>query len=289
MGFGYVQRIVPVHRAVELDQDFLQAASPRTVVAGDSHARNAVDASALDGAEAINIAVGGETWLKTRYRLPWLLDQRPHTVSRVVLGMDHASPSGWKVDSWEPEAVWGRYVSWPQLAEQRNRPFAMGGRALKANVAPYAGELDTLLQLLTGTRAFQVEGGPRLQPPRHRRRLGAAAADAHFRNTEAIDATLLWAVEGLVAELQARDIDVVFVAYPMSRGYLERLEPLGVTDPWTHPRLEALLDRPGVSFFDYSRAMTERPEWFYDGDHVNGTGRRMISRRLAVDLATLDR
>ena len=279
--------VTPRHRAAELDRIFLERA-PRTeiLVAGDSHARNAVDPEVLG--RALNIAVGGETYIKTTFRLPWLLDQAPETVSTVVLGLDHVSLSGWKVDAWEPESVWGRYADWGLLAQVRGRPFAYAARWVKSRLAPYAGELDTAHQLFTATRAFQDETDRNRfarQPARFMRRAGREAADLHLGGQVHLHPAQLWAFERMVEDLRDRGIRVVLVAYPVSRAYLARLDELGVAAPQTRPEVQPILAREGVDFLDFSHRLVERPEAFYDADHLNGMGRKWFSRQLRMALA----
>jgi hypothetical protein len=281
----WTSMVQPQHRAQVLDAAFLGGTEPLDLlVAGDSHGRNAINDAGIQ--RALNISVPGQTWLKASFRLPWLLDQTDRSVSRVVLGLDHGSLSGWKLDAWQPEGVWGRYVDFLALGQLRNRPFSYSARWAKARFAPYAGELDTLGQLVTGTRAFRSgPGRTGVESKRRNRRTGAEAADLHLTGQNATDPYQLWAFGRLMTDLTARrELEVILVAFPVSRGYLQRVQQLGAPNPWDHPDVRRWLKHDRVRFLDFSAAAEARPEMFYDGDHLGGLGSRWFTAGLAARL-----
>lgn len=284
----YVGTVGRRHRAIELDAELLRGKGPVSVlVAGSSHARNAVAAPRLGG---LNVAVAGEHGLKTRHRLPWLLDRTRRPIGAVILEWDAASLSDWKVDDYVPEYVWGRYVPFLALGWERDRPFDYGGMWLKRVAMPYVGEGDNVANLLAGTRAFQDERDlDRLRdaPPKWMRRAGADAAGVHLAGHDPFAPALVAAWEELVADLRGRGLRVVMVSYPVSEEYAAEAERLGATRDGRRALLEPRL-RPGeVDWIDLEDEYFGREGAFYDGDHLSGPARLHFTGLLAERLAAL--
>ncbi len=285
---GYLLLIPRAHRVVELDRTLMRHSKPLDVlIVGDSHAQSGVEPAILG--RSLNVAVAGEHYLKSRYRVPWLIDRHPARIRTVVTAFDHVSFSGWKADMWEPERVWGRYVNWFELGVIREQRWSYMARWSKANLAPYVGELETVEQRIMQTRGFRQKGAEQ-QASRLRRRTGVEAATAHFSKGLPTDPTLVQAQADLVADLRARNIQVVLVSFPVSRGYFETAESMGATHPRDSEALQSLLADPGVHYVDLSELFLDHPDRFYDGDHLGGEGRRAFTwalRRELVNLALL--
>jgi hypothetical protein len=285
---AYVSTVGHDHRAVELDRAFLDDSRPLSVlVAGASHARNGVGADALGG---LSIAVAGEHPVKTRYRLPWLLDRSERPIGAVVLELDAASFSSWKADEFAPEYVWGRYVPLMELGMLRGAPLDYAGKWLKARAVPYAGELNNLMFWRAGLRAFQDEDDTERfkgQPPAWMRKSGEEAARLHFEGHHPFDPLKVWAFQTLVAELRARDVHVVLVRFPVMADYAAVAESHGATAELRDELVAPLLSPGEVDELDYEAMFFDRPGAFYDGDHLNAQGRRALTRRLGADLRQL--
>ena len=283
----YQTYVVPEHRVSELDQHFLASDAPLDLlVVGDSHAMNGVQAKLL-GPKALNIAVSGEHILKTYYRLPWLLDRSGRKVKTVVLPFDAHVFSERNTDRFEPEPVWGQYVDYVDLGLRKIEPVLYAKKWTKAFVAPYAGELHTLEQLVTAKRAFQNENSPNrfaARPDRAQRRPAEDAARDHLEGYNPLDEAMIWAFRSLIRELQRRDIQVVLVAYPVSFEYSRVVDAMGAREAVRERVLQPLLERKAIPFLDFETAFHDRPDWFYDGDHVNATGRLKLTKLLARKL-----
>lgn len=280
----FVFGVVRVHDAREMDARWLLG--PRAVelmVAGDSHPRFAVEAPVLGS--AINVAVPGEHYQKSMYRVPWLLDHGTRPVRSVILPFDAASFASFKDESFQPEAVWGRYVDWAELGAHKHQRWVFAGKAAKASVAPYLGELDTVLQWLTASRHFRDPGGSMLKVAYFEG--GAMAAQRHFAGAQAWDPDMEWAFRRLIGDLTHRGIRVVLVRFPVTRAYAAESRRLGA-DPSLRDALLAEIAKPGVvDHLDFEGAMFGQPDLFGDGDHLNPIGKRRFSVMLAGELRRL--
>ncbi len=282
------------HAAVRLDEAFLKGPKRvRILFAGDSHTRNAIDPESLGNVQ--NIAVGGEHFLKTKYRLQWLLTQGDVQVDAVVLPLEASSFTSWKADNFEPEGVWGRYVDFVEVGRRRGDVVAYLGRAVKGRVFPYVGEADTWFQYLVGAAAFREEAGLgtfALASPQERAHQARDAAERHFKGNRVDDPSLVWAFRSLIRWLNAKDIRVVLMAYPVSRPYQMAAAGYGGRAVAREGVLPGLLEREAVEFLDYEDVMFGDDRFFLDADHLNVLGARQLSRAIRprlVEMGLLDK
>lgn len=272
------------HDVRNMDARWLAGPRPVNVmIAGDSHARFAVEGPVLGA--AINVAVPGEHYLKTMYRVPWLLDHGSRRVGAIVLPYDAISFATFKADSYSPELVWGRYIDWFDLGRRKQQRFSFFGKWLKARFAPYVGEFETMEQYLTASKHFRdpTGGGPSplaLQVAED----GTMVAQRHLRGAQPWDPVMEDGFRTLVADILQRGIRIVLVRFPVTRDYAVELRRLGA-DPSKREALFAEIGRPGVvDQLDYEKLFFGKPEMFADGDHLNPIGKRELSIALARDL-----
>ncbi|MEQ1505872.1 MAG: hypothetical protein ABMB14_26795 [Myxococcota bacterium] len=274
------------HDVRRMDAKWLLGPRPVDVmIAGDSHARFSVEAPILG--LAINVAVPGEHYQKSTYRVPWLIDHGTRTVGTVVLPFDAVSFASFKDDSFEPELVWGRYLDWWELGRQKGKYFEFAGRWAKSRIAPYVGEFPTVLQYLTTTRHFRdptdPQGGLNLTFFEN----GTDAARRHLEGADVWDPDMEWAFRRLVSELVERRIRVVLVRFPVTRAYAAESRRLGA-DPALRDQLLTELAKPGVvDHLDFESMFFDSPEMFGDGDHLNPIGKRRFSLTFAEALVRL--
>ncbi|MEO0602650.1 MAG: hypothetical protein AAF211_14505 [Myxococcota bacterium] len=281
---AYTQTIGPAHDASRMDARWLHRESPVDVmIAGASHARFGVEAEVLG--PAVNVAVPGEHYGKSRFRVPWLLDRAGHGLEVVVLPFDAASFSPFKATNYSPEYVWGRYVDFGVLAREQGDAVHWAGRALKAYAAPYVGELRTVWQFATGTRHFRARQGialglAQIEEPRQ-------IAARHFGGSpETFDPRMVEALRALISELRERRVRVVLVRYPVAPAYRRAAARLGVRSDPRDALLAELLQPGGVEHLDFTTVFDDRPGAFLDADHLGPRGRRAFSRLLRSALVS---
>lgn len=286
LSVAYVRGIASAHDARRQDGKWLLG--PRDVdvmVAGDSHARFAVEAPLLG--LAINVAVPGEHYLKTMYRVPWLLEHGEREVGAVLLPFDAASFSSFKNDSFEPERIWGRYVDWTELGAVRDQRLAYAGKWAKDELAPYVGELGTVLQFATSSRHFRDPTDSSTSLALAVFEDGPTVARRHFEGSDPFDADLVWAFRRILEDLRGRGIRVVLVRYPVTAGYAEAAASYGATRA-LRDALFAEVGEPGiVDQLDFEDALVGHRDLFGDADHLSIQGKRALTKLLAVELARL--
>ena len=290
----YVGSVAPAHRVVEVDAEWFAGDAPIRVLAlGGSHTRSAIDPDLMP--DSLNLGVGGEHYLKTLYRIRHLLREHDRAVSCVLLPLDAASLSSWKTDDFTPEFVWGRYVDFIAVGRIQHKPFAYARMWTKARLFPYAGELETVRMMRSGTKAFKDEEQlSRLAASnqldvaaRSERRSGRDAAQEHLGGYNHADPALSWALREIVRTFRERGTRVVLVSYPMTAGYSNTARRLGA-DMGPQKALVAELAQAGaVEHLDFETLFHEKPEKFYDGDHLSKPGREHFSRLLRQSLLSL--
>jgi hypothetical protein len=281
---GYVRLVARGHKAIRADATFLARAPERIelLVCGDSHPRSDIDPTQLSD-RTVNIAIGGEHFLKTWYRMRYLLDAGDRTIDALLLPLDAGSFSSWHGDNFSPEYVWGRYVDFLEVGRVRGRPWGYVGRALKADVFPYAGELRTLNQVRTKRFGFGEElplGSFGALSPAQRRATGLQVAIDHFRDADPMDPGLRWAFDQLVGWADERDIPVVLVAFPLTRWYDKWVKRAGVRERVEQEVVAPLLANPDHIYIDHHDLFGKRDELFADSHHLNALGRTLYSRHL---------
>ena len=283
---AYVATVGRSHDVRRMDARWLAGPRPvQLMVAGDSHARFAVEAPVLGS--AINVAVPGEHYGKTLYRLPWLLRQGSRRVRTVLLPFDAASFSSFKADAFEPEHVWGRYVDFLEVGRQRGAPLLYGGKWAKAKLAPYVGELATVMQLAIGTKHFRNTTDPTNNLGLPFFENGTLAAERHFAGADPFDDDMVWAFERIVEGCRRAGLRIVLVRFPVTRRYAAESRRLGADPADRDVLLQTLAAVEGLEHLDYEDLFFEQPGLFTDGDHLNGWGKRRFSLRLARDLARI--
>jgi hypothetical protein len=274
------------HDVRKMDARWLAGPRPvQVMVAGDSHARFAVEAPVLG--RALNVAVPGEHYQKTTYRVPWLLDHGTRKAEAVVLPFDAVTFASFKDDSFSPELVWGRYVDFLELGLRKRKPFRYAGRWAKAKLAPYVGEMEVMLQFLTSSKHFRDPEGQGSPLQLTVFESGERAARRHLQGADPWDPDMEWAFRRLLGELQHRGLRTVLVRFPVTEDYARESRALGA-DPALRDRLAAEIVKPGtVDHLDYEALFFGRPAMFADGDHLSQAGKRKFSEILASDLRAL--
>jgi len=290
----YVRSVGPAHRVSEVDGLWLDSkAAVKVLAVGGSHTRSNVDPAFMP--DSLNLGVGGEHYIKTLYRWRYLLEKNDRQVATVLLPLDAAGLSSWKTDDYSPEYIWGRYVDFIDLGRRQKKPFAYGRMWTKSRIFPYAGELETLQMMWSGTKAFKDEDQlSRLAADnqleviaKSQRRSGREAATEHLAGHDHADPALLWALRALISDFRDRGTRVVLVSYPMSAGYSKTARDLGADLSAQRALVEQLADPGKVDHVDTESLFHGKPDKFYDGDHLSKVGRTHFSRLLRQKLLAL--
>ncbi len=286
----YTRVVGDGHKATRSDRAFVRGPDELDLlVLGDSHPRTAILPRVL-GEKVVNAAVGGEHYLKTWYRMRALLDGTGKSVKTLLLPFDASSFSSWHAENFAPEFIWGRYVDYFEVGRIRGEPWTYTTLWAKGRLFPYAGELRTLNQIRTKRFGFgeDLPGGSLAERSEAERRgLALGQAREHFKGAEIVDPGLRWAFDNTLGWARERDIDVVLVAFPVTRDYAEWTDRAGARERVHTEVLEPLLAQGDVTFVDLRDLFFEHDQLFADPHHVNAAGRTIFSRQLKKRLVEL--
>jgi hypothetical protein len=287
LSVAYARALDRRHRVLVADAEVVASAAPlRLVVFGDSHPRNAVYDELLPS--AANLANGGESLVKTWYRLQWILDRTERPIGAALIQLEPQAFDNWHADYFQPEYVYARYVPYLELGWKRGKLLEYGARWAKAHLAPYTGELRTVGEMWNRERDFRDDlEAERFSTSRSMDEWAQTRAEWHFLDHEVDDPLQLWALDQMLTRLEAEGIRPIFVSYPVSAEYRRAIERMGVVDRWTAALAPLLAKHPGIRWLDYHDVFYGRNDLFHDPDHVNRAGRQRFTRMLNDDLIAL--
>ncbi len=287
LSVAYARSLDRRHRVLVDDADVVASVDPlRVVVLGDSHPRNAVYDALLPS--AANLANGGESLVKSWYRLKWILARTDRPIGAVLIQLEPQAFDSWHADYFQPEYVYSRYVPYLELGWVRGEPLAYLARWAKARLAPYTGELRTVGEMWNRERDFRDDlEAERFSTSRSMDEWAQTRAEWHFLGHEVDDPLQLWALDQILARLEVEGIRPIFVSYPVSAEYRSAIARMGVVEAWSAALAPVLADHPGVTWLDYHDVFSGRNDLFHDPDHVNRAGRQRFTRMLNDDLISL--
>ena len=274
-----------VYQHGEKNRFFMVATTPPTefdyVILGASHAMPLGFAEmnelleAESGAQVMNLSIEGGGILPARFLLDYFLTR--HRAGNVLIVVDsfaYASPQ-WNEDRLDP-SLFQRAPLDPALVRTMWRHAwardqilpSISGFAKINNQDRFAPDLPES-ELTRFDRVYR----PVAQIDRQRVSfLYPAELDPDIR------ARYFAALEELIAEAQARGMNVVAIKPPTPPRYRDNLPDEAGFDA----AIGALFDEAGVTFRDFSEAVTA-DEYFYDTDHLNRAGTELFIRDFLAD------
>lgn len=269
------------------------------LVMGDSHAASAVDTDRWTG--AFNYAEIGEATILTHEKVRTLLSRGDTRVMHVLLAADPLPLANLELNANRKAYYYSRFCDFAALHELWGDSMGDALSALSGNATiPFLGNGHQLVGLLL-RRAVGVNRG------RHRRARGRAwsASDMEraaqwqvnkqFRHRH--DAEDLFPQPAAV-EAMSRTLDIarehgavpVLVSYPVTPEYRAALAERFPRGDWR----AAVRDLVGsksyaVHWFDLTTLFDDRPELFYDPDHLTAAGAAALTDHLRDRLLELGR
>lgn len=115
-------------------------------------------------------------------------------------------------------------------------------------------------------------------------RAGTQRAEAHFSEGNYLDETMVTYFLKLIDLLQAHDVRVILVWYPMTKPYYDGMERYVPGEEHINS-VEALLGERQVDLIlDYHDAYYGQPEYFADPDHLNLWGAEVLTQSILEEL-----
>jgi hypothetical protein len=259
-------------------------ASTRVIILGDSHPASALPPSALPPGFH-TAASSGDSVREAYLKLRALLDRLP-AVDTVVVQCDPHVLSSYRL------AANNRFLTY-YFARPRDikAVYGRGPGALRRAAVTAVPVLDlnnrvetiAILKEHARTLRGRARGGAPAPPwymlPAEQRRAAALSrARQQFRDGR-LEGDLLDVVGRIVETARARGVRVVGVTYPVSPEYVEAMSSTGIES-----LRRAFAAVPFDLRLDYQAVFADRPELFFDEDHLNRAGAGEFAALLLRDL-----
>lgn len=263
------------------------------VFIGDSHVGVGVDATMFEGGH--NFAINGENAIEEYYKYKYYLDRgwKPEV---AVIQVDLHTFSGFKSDRFYDPAFWKQYIDYLELGLLKGEPQTYLIERLIGEFA-YMGDLENAIQLfikpkkpknivsgsfLEGIREFSEHNDSKKQE------MSATRAARHFEESDYLDSDLLTYFLRLVDLLEAHQVEVVLVSYPVTEWYYEEAEKYFSAEEYYNDIEEGLAENGNqVVILEYLDIFLSRDDLFLDSDHLNAEGAAQFTARFKDDLEAL--
>ena len=289
----YLQSDLLVFR---LDEQFDQVKQNISIlILGDSHAKSSVYPQYLNG--SFIAATAGETYIQTYYRLLYYLEKEKVEVQLVLLPLDlHNFASNRSVKIRFPE-YWNKYINYWELGKNRRNLWFYILQWGKGQFAFLSG-IDTLFNVVIlhkgdTTRTVMMNGyTPQKGLFYQDKDIKGSAQDRvqrHFSNLNRIDNDTVAYFVKILELLHSHDVEVVFIRYPVTDIYYREADKMIMIDQY-YSEISQIIKRTGYSFtiLDYHDVYWDKPQYFYDQDHLNANGSIEFTKLLIKDLYLLD-
>lgn len=260
------------------------------LLVGNSHIGSQVDPRRL-GPEAFSLTSPGESYIQTYYRLRYVLEETEHAVDTIVLP---ASLHCFNVQQTQrmSGAPWPKYLDYWEIGAEFGERGGFAVKYLRDAFAPYTGRFEDFL--IEPESDWTIEEVIERQGAKHFSDRPMDADTLAFLASQRVQTHFwdgmerrFWFDERVATYLEKilelageHEIRVVLVRTPVSRDYW-RLASDRIDVAYLDRRLGDLIaGRAYVTLLDYHDLYYERPELFYDGDHLGETGNALFTEHL---------
>lgn len=267
----------------------------RILVAGDSHPREDVNPQFLE--RSFVVASAGESIIQTYYRLDYWINRQQLDIELVLLPIDLHSFSSFRGDRFEHNDFWRKYINYRELGAAKGRPLTHALYRLEGEFAYLDGVDETISSFKAADDNMQhsqlvnghIAGNYVSSKSRFPESQVKWRVEQHLRsNRRILDPDLVTYFLKTIAMLNANDIQVVLVRYPVSRQYFSMAQKF-VDVPDFYAQIDELLAQQGaqVSILDYHDLFWQDIRYFNNPNHLNADGSEVFTRKLKIDLAQL--
>ena len=264
------------------------------VFLGDSHPQKSAKSDDIPG--AYTLATSAESYPYTYYLMKYYLESGEFNPSVAVVQIDPhgfmSSRFDWLVD--RDPAIWDPYMDYWEIDTITDEFGDLLPTIIRAKFS-LSGSWDLVLEEFwpTGIEVPEplVSGfAPQERDmseysPEQLVDIGHERAANHFNEAEFGDEVMVWYFQQLIDLLQAHDVAVVFVWYPVMEAYYDAAGEYVPLDDYPGT-IEGFLDgRQPDLMLDYHDFFFGHPEYFADADHLNVDGAVLFTQDLLGELS----
>lgn len=261
---------------------------------GSSHIGMQVDARIM-GPNAFTLSTPGESYIQTYYRLRYVLEHTDHPIDTVVLPASLHSFIVQQTTRMDV-APWPKYLDYWEIGAEFGERTNYALKFARNALVPYAGRFEDFV--IEANDDWSVEEtiemqGTKFIPDREMdaetlKYLSAVRVRDHFwegmKQQFWFDERVARYLEKVLDLAQEHDIRVVLVRTPLAEEYW-RLANERIDVEYLDRRVADFIQgRSKVSYLDYYDLYFDRPELFFDGDHLGEAGSAIFTEHLAREL-----
>lgn len=257
---------------------------------GNSH--NCINTHILDN--SFNYGSPSESLIQSYYKLKYILEKSGRKPEYLILQADISSFGPKSASRFEYNFYWKKYIDYIELAKIKGE-WDITGKWLEGKFFSYAGNYkDIQLSILYRIKMKDMEMYRGFRPHRDFRNFADEAdrQKAAWRKANLIlskesyfDPAVKIYFDKIIRLCQDHGVKVILVRIPMSKEFYT--EETKIVDAGRlYREVDSIASQYPVYLgtYDYHALYFDRPEYFFDPDHLNVKGSDLFTTRLSEDL-----
>ena len=269
------------------DDRFLKEGIKKPVIFfGNSRVTEAVDFEQLPC--TFNYTSGAESIWCYYYRLKYILENSPNSISNVVIPAEQGQFYFNDSKLFLEANYWNTYVDFNELAELTGKKRKYYSLQAKSLLVPYANTFSYFFSSLDirrrktnqeGKVDFSFKKKSFLNYSKAQQdslRLGAI--NFILKNSNDLDLGTVYLVK-LIQLCRENNVELLFVKYPITKDLRSNLEKISKEKKVLNT--DSIIHSNNCALLDYSELFDDNQNYFFDAHHLNGEGRAIITEKLS--------
>ncbi len=256
---------------------------------GDSRIQNDIDPRIVGN--CFNYSSANENVFQTYFKLKKIIEQG-RKPEYILMNLDYSLLSNKHSNRFKYDSYWSGHMNYFEMVRvKKDWKFIM--RYLQGKFFTYAGEYKLLNEFLFSKKARVksdlIDGfRPRIgdfSKEKNRESTGLEKAEFYLRDGIYMEEQITLYFEKLLELCEVHGIKVVLVMMPMTREFLDGIDRI-IPGNTYYRDLGIILNKYTCieSVLNYQEVFSDKPEYFWNPDHMNFRGAEAFTRLLKKDL-----
>ncbi|MBI4847226.1 MAG: DUF1574 family protein [Nitrospirae bacterium] len=265
---------------MRIDRDFYRYDN-KILMLGDSHSMTGLNSEIIG--DAFNFSSGGANYMKTYYKLKYILNDKPRRFKVLIIPFDLHSFASNRSDVLMDSYYWKKYVNYWELGLRKKNLPAYLTEYLRGNYFPYAGEFGNVYlyfkdgQQNVGKEKYRkVIKGYMIDDENYSKKdkmkLARTRTEEHFKGTKSVDEDLVFYFNKIVSLASGHGIKIILIKFPITDEYYSIASEMMQVDKY-NAQINSLVEgKPDMFLWDYQNFFFDKDYLFSDSDHLNTAG-----------------
>jgi hypothetical protein len=262
---------------------------------GDSHPDESLNPFYI--ADSFNFARGGETYIETYYKLKKIVEKDKVKIKNIVLQVDlhtFSEKTGTKDRLFTDLYFYSQIVNLNEIAKLKGKSLI--SVFLEKNFPVLGNGKEFLQNMLRANAITPIYLGytPSADIPLKDSYAIAQKAqkvyDDHFStNGLVIDEQNFHYFIEILKIAKENNMNVIFVKYPLSKAYASEVEKHNLAEKDYYDEIFSAVNKiiNKYTVLDYYDIFFDRPEYFYDAEHLTVTASEVFSKKFNEDVRNI--